>query len=157
LIRLLDEEGNRSRAIAEVEAQTDACVDIRALAAEEAQTSGEIGVQQAKILADTNADQRKDRLLRHVSWRFTITTVAPVIFAMLVTVFMFLFWKWKQPDAANAFEKVLVMVITGGLGWAAGRSQSAGSGRLEDRMAHPRKTGLSEPESRAQGRLTETR
>ena len=52
-----------------------------------------------------------------------------MLFAVLVAVFMFLFWKWKQPDAAGAFEKILVMVITGGLGWAAGRSQVSGSGK----------------------------
>jgi hypothetical protein len=49
---------------------------------------------------------------------------------------MFLFWKWKQPDAAGAFEKVLLMVITGGLGWAAGRgrAQDSGTRRMEDRL-----------------------
>jgi len=105
---------------------------------QQAKDDAEARIQQGRIQADTATDQRKDLALRHVSWRFTVTTMSPVIFAVLVAVFMFLFWKWNRPDAAGAFEKILVMLITGGLGWAAGRgrAQGAGTGRLEDRWPH---------------------
>jgi hypothetical protein len=133
LIRLLDQEGDRGRTIAEAEVQAGIQVEVRALEVQQARAQAETVIQQEKIQADTAADQRKDQALRHVSWRSTVTTISPVLFAVLVAVFMFLFWKWKQPDAAAAFEKVLVMVITGGLGWAAGRTQGPGGNRREDR------------------------
>jgi hypothetical protein len=118
-------------------------VEVRAIEAQQARNEAEAKIQQEKIQADTAADQRKDLALRHVSWRFTITTLSPVLFAMLVGIFMFLFWKWKQPEAAGAFEKILVMVITGGLGWAAGRgvAQNSAPGRLEDRLSFTKKPG----------------
>ena len=141
LIRLLDEEGNRSRTIAEAEMQAGVTIDIRTLELQQAEKDADAKIQQERIKADTAADQRKGLALRHVSWRFTVTTLSPVIFAMLVAVFMFLFWKWQQPDAAGAFEKILVMLITGGLGWAAGRGRAQGAGRLEDRMPPAPKEG----------------
>ncbi len=139
----MDEEGNRGRTVAEVEMQTGVAVEVRTLELQQARNEADARIQQEKIQADTAADQRKDLALRHVSWRSTITTVSPVIFAMLVAVFMFLFWKWKQAEAASAFEKILVMLITGGLGWAAGRGQAQGAGnrRLEDRPGWPSKPG----------------
>jgi hypothetical protein len=133
LIRLLDGEGDRGRTIAEAEVQAGIQVEVQALEVQRARAQAETTLQQEKIQADTAADQRKDQALRHVSWRSTVTTISPVIFAVLVAVFMFLFWKWQQPDAAGAFEKILVMVITGGLGWAAGRTQVPGGARREDR------------------------
>ena len=99
-------------------------VDLRALECQRAKAEAGARVQQEKIHADTTADLRRALALRHVSWRSSFTAISPVFFAILVAVFMFLFWKWKQPDAAAAFEKILVMVITGGLGWAAGRTHS---------------------------------
>ncbi len=101
-------------------------VDLRALECQRAKAEAGARVQQEKIHADTTADLRRALALRHVSWRSSFTAISPVFFAILVAVFMFLFWKWKQPDAAAAFEKILVMVITGGLGWAAGRTQYPG-------------------------------
>ena len=50
---------------------------------------------------------------------------------------MSLFWKWNRPEAAGAFEKILVLVITGGLGWAAGRAQGGGGRRGEDHRTQP--------------------
>jgi hypothetical protein len=59
----------------------------------------------------------------------------------MVATIMILFWKWRQADAAAAFEKILVMVITGGLGWAAGRSQHAGAVGIENRRRGPEGAG----------------
>jgi hypothetical protein len=142
---LLDEEGNRNRSLAEAEMQTELHVQVRAMEARQARNGAELQVRQAEIQADTLANQRKDLTLRHVSWRTTVTVISPVVFAVLVAGFMFLFWKWRQPEAASAFEKILVMVITGGLGWAAGRSQGPGSGRLGDRDAKARKPAEQSP------------
>ena len=124
--------------MAEAELRSGMEVELRAMAVQQAKDAAEARIQQEQIQADTATDQRKDLALRHVSWRFTITTVSPVIFAVLVAVFMFLFWKWNRPEAAGAFDKILVMLITGGLGWAAGRgrAQGAGTGRLEDGWSH---------------------
>ena len=144
MIKLLDEEGNRDRAVAETETKAGVEVEIQALEYQRAKDEAEARIKQENIRADTAADQRMDLALRHVSWRSTATTISPVLFAVLTAVFMFLFWKWKQPDAAAAFEKILVMVITGGLGWAAGRTQG-GMGRREDRAALSRKTLDSQP------------
>jgi len=126
------------RTIAELDVQAGERIDARAIVIEE-----------ARIQADAIADQRKDLQLRHVSWRFTITTVSPVLFAILVAIFMFLFWKWKQPEAAGAFEKILVMVITGGLGWAAGRTQGGGFARAADRAPVPKQRDDGPSASRA--------
>jgi hypothetical protein len=121
--------------------QTGIAIQGRAMEVRQTQIELNARIQQERIKADTTADQRKDLALRHVSWRFTVTTMSPVVFAVLVAVFMFLFWKWQQPDAAGAFEKILVMLITGGLGWAAGRGRPQGAGRLEDRMPPAPKEG----------------
>ncbi|MGA2079984.1 MAG: hypothetical protein ABSH53_05150 [Holophaga sp.] len=109
-------------------------LEIRTMELQHSLSESEVRIQLEKVQADNAADQRKDLALRHVYWRSTTTTIAPVVFAVQMAVFMFLFWKWKQPEAAAAFEKILVMVITGGLGWAAGRAQG---GRREDRRAPP--------------------
>lgn len=138
LVRLLDEEGNRSRTLAETELMTDMQLEVRTIEAQQAGTEANSRIFRDKLQVTSLADQRKDLALRHIYWRFTVSTVSPVIFAILVAVFMFLFWKWQQPEAAGAFEKILVMVITGGLGWVAGRSQGAGLGRREDRHAQAR-------------------
>ncbi len=77
LILLLEGEGNRSRAIAEAEVRTEESIRLRTLAVQQTQFESDARIQQEKVKADSAADLRKDRALRHVSWRFTVTTLAP--------------------------------------------------------------------------------
>jgi hypothetical protein len=137
----LNEEGSRERSIAEAKIHTQGEVEARRLDIQMADDQAKTGILHETIAADSMDDERRARGLMHASWRFSITAVAPAVFAMLVTVFMFLFWKWHQPEAAGAFEKILVLVITGGLGWAAGRAQGTGGQRSEDHRAPPGKAG----------------
>jgi hypothetical protein len=55
LIKLLDEEGNRSRTIAEAEMQAGVAIDIRTLELHQAEKDADAKIQQERIKADTAA------------------------------------------------------------------------------------------------------
>ncbi len=147
LCRLLEGEGKRSEAIAGAEVRGGLQLELETLKIQrmEAEKNLELlklqmeadtkslqenrHLDKLKIDADTESDIRADKGLRHALWRETVTIIAPVIFATVNLVLFFLFHKWQMTKAADAFEKILIMLITGALGWAAGRSPLGGIGQ----------------------------
>ena len=58
---------------------------------------------------------------RHVAWRTSAMQAAPAALAFLLVGFLYVFLKGQMASAATVMEKLLIMVMTGTLGWAAGR------------------------------------
>lgn len=80
----------------------------------------------AELRADEEVAKAGRSELLHSSKRVTAMWAAPALFAFGLGIMLFCFLKWQMKEAAEVIREMLVLLLTGALGWAAGRRYGGG-------------------------------
>ena len=110
LVHLLEAEGQRAGEVAGLELKTGEALQL-----------ADIGL--SKQVQATRREQlaAQSTELNHASWRATAMWAVPAAFAVLMAFWLTRFLYLKDYESAKVLKELLILLMTGALGWAAGR------------------------------------